>query len=59
MGGEQKEELSNVIDYRVQYDQLKEISAARWTREMEMFSRLYYWKLNDQRKENGKNERSR
>ncbi|WP_170287155.1 hypothetical protein [Paenibacillus faecis] len=42
-------ETSNVIDYRDLYDRLKEISAAKWTREMEMFSKLYCWKLNDRR----------
>ncbi|MEK5477526.1 hypothetical protein NYE70_11335 [Paenibacillus sp. FSL R5-0407] len=40
-----------VIDYRVLYDRLKETSAATWTREMELFSKLYYWKLNDLRED--------
>lgn len=39
----------NVIDYRDLYERLKNISAARWTREMELFSKLYYWKINDPR----------
>ncbi|MEK5166172.1 hypothetical protein NYE69_28105 [Paenibacillus sp. FSL R5-0527] len=53
MAGEQKNEAANVIDYRALYDRLKDISAAKWTREIEMFSRLYYWKLNDRRERNG------
>lgn len=40
-----------IIDYRVLYERLKDVSAAKWTREVELFSRLYYWKLNDQREE--------
>ncbi|EES73470.1 hypothetical protein POTG_01765 [Paenibacillus sp. oral taxon 786 str. D14] len=44
---------NNVIDYRDVYERLKDISAARWTREMELFSRLYLWKLNDQRDAKG------
>lgn len=45
------EEKSKVIDYRVLYDRLKDGSAATWTREMELFSRLYLWRQNDTRKE--------
>ncbi|WP_342576569.1 hypothetical protein [Paenibacillus sp. FSL M8-0142] len=40
---------SNVIDYRTLYDRLKDTDASKWTREMELFSKLYYWKLNDPR----------
>ncbi|MDU7473598.1 MAG: hypothetical protein E7L01_09695 [Paenibacillus macerans] len=45
------EAKSNVIDYRVLYERLKDGSAATWTREMELFSLLYFWKINDTRKE--------
>ncbi|GIO84559.1 hypothetical protein J25TS5_14910 [Paenibacillus faecis] len=40
---------AGVIDYRILYDRLKETSAGTWTREMELFSKLYCWKLNDRR----------
>lgn len=37
-----------IIDYRDLYDRLKDIPAV-WSQEMEMFSRLWYWKQNDPR----------
>lgn len=47
----------NVIDYRDLYERLKNISADKWTREMELFSKLYYWKLNDQRRDEYENHK--
>ncbi|WP_199898934.1 hypothetical protein [Paenibacillus popilliae] len=43
------ESESKVIDYRVLYERLKDVPATRWTREMELFSRLYLWRQNDPR----------
>ncbi|MBG9567461.1 hypothetical protein ABE38_19055 [Brevibacillus agri] len=45
--------MSNIVDYRVLYERLKDKPAARWTWETELFSRLYLWKLNDQRETKG------
>ncbi len=38
-----------IIDYRDIYDRLKHIPADRWTRELDQFSVLFLWKLNDRR----------
>lgn len=40
-----------MIDYRIIYERLKDKPAAELTRETELFSRLYRWRLNDARKE--------
>jgi hypothetical protein len=45
----------NVIDYRIIYERLKDKPASELTRELELFSRLYCWKLNDARKEESPN----
>lgn len=52
MDDQDKTEPGIVIDYRDIYDRLKDKPASRFTREMELFSRLYDWKLNDPREGN-------
>lgn len=43
--------MGKVIDYRDVYDRLKDITADRWSRDLDRFGKLYEWKMNDMRED--------
>jgi len=47
---ESAQQHCEIIDYRDIYDRLKDIPAT-WTREFDLFSRLWYWHENDPRRQ--------
>lgn len=43
----------NIIDYRDIYDRLKDVPA-NLTKGLDIFEKLYQWKMNDKREEQGR-----
>lgn len=38
-----------IVDYRDKYDELKDIPAGKWTKQMDKFAKLWEWRQNDDR----------